>query len=227
MRLAFVLGITTVALASEAAALPFIPFSECEIVVTQGACPATCIEDSVPVVRLSPAGNWDQVTFNLVVRDALQQPWAGGTVVLVESEGDVRIAAGGATSAVTATDGSATVTLSAASGHGTVIVCVDEVAMCRVVVRSPDVATGVGPSACGPNGAVSGSDITNASCGFISVFGPVTEETSGYDLNCDGVVSVKDIVGTICPPFGRAGGVLQHFGDTGALASPTICTFSP
>jgi hypothetical protein len=210
--------------------VPFPPLSTCTVTVTQFPPRPACFNDWEPdVVRLTPAGSnavpvFDRVSITVRVRDANNDVVPGALVSFAEQEEarKLNIANGGATTAMTDTDGLATVALHAASGNGRVALCADGVPLCNLQVRSPDVEKcgitilcGIGTAA----SSVSGCDITHATCGFLVNFGPVTVgDNEGYDLDCSWSVSGPDITGQL-----GKGGVLQYFGDIGTLGSQNAC----
>lgn len=204
--------------------------SSCEVVITQGACPLPeCIASSPPVVRLCPAGGFDQVDFRVVVRDSLGTPLAGIPLKPVERTGSVNLRNGGYTTPSTNANGEATVSITAGSGFGRVGVCAGGVLLiCEIAARSPDVATNHIPANCplttSGTSFVNGTDYTNWNCGFGRRFGAVTiGVNSDWDLDCSEVVNSADIFGNVCPPFGRAGGLIQHFNHGGQLGPKNVC----
>ena len=207
--------------------VPFPPLSTCTVTVTQFPARPVCLTASEPVVRLTPAGStanpvFDRVSITVRVRGATGVPVSNAVVVLSEVSGNVNITSSGATTAVSDATGLATVSLHAASGYGRVALCADGVQLCNLQVRSPDVNQsdifncGFGTA----SSCVSGTDITNPSCGFLVHFGPVTQGVNdGFDLSCDGDVSGADINGQL-----GKGGVLQYFGDCGTLGGKNACS---
>lgn len=198
--------------------------SSCAIVITQAPPMPRCIDNFQPdVVRLSPASAavppHDEASFSVVVRDANGDPIEGALVKLSEM-GNLNMANGGSTTATTASDGAATIGLSAASGYGRVRLCADGVALCEVAVRTPDInrsaqvtvmcLVGTGAS------SVAGADITNPTCGFLVNFGLATPGVNDHcDLDCSGAVNGFDINGP--------SGVMRYFGDTGTLGPFSTC----
>jgi hypothetical protein len=226
--LAILLGVASHALGS----VPFPATSTCTISVTQYASRPACISNWEPdVIRLTPAGSnavppADRASISVRVRDQTGTPVSGAVVRLSERyQGGLiylNISNGGSTTAVTDTEGLATVELHAASGNGIVDLCADGVALCSVQVRAPDVVRGGTVALCGLGtgaSAVAGADITNPACGFLIHWGAVTVGVNeGFDMNCDRNVSGPDITGQL-----GKGGVLQYFGDTGTLGSLNAC----
>ena len=214
------------------AGVPFPPFCTCTTTISQTPTATACITNFQPdVVRLTPAGTaaspflFDRVTVSTRVRDAVGDPVVGSTVLFAERSSVVNITNGGATSAMTDAEGSATITLEAASGHGLVAVCADGVALCSLEVRSPDANLGPSPTLhCGIGTgftSVSGSDINNPLCGFLANFGLVTPGiNNAWDLNCTNSVAGNDIIGG----FSNRGAVLGYFGDTGTLGARNDCS---
>lgn len=211
------------------AAFPYPPLCTCTVTITQFPPRPACIASFEPdVVRLTPAGSTatpaaDQAMVTVRVRDANNTVIANAIVELVEEAGTVNIADGGAPWAETDPFGLATVFLSGASGSGRIVLCADGVPLCRLSVRSPDVAKGATPELCGIGtgaSAVNGSDINNPVCGFLAKFGAVTPGINdGWDLNCDENVNGSDVIGIL-----GKGGVLQYFGDTGTLGAKNACS---
>jgi hypothetical protein len=212
------------------AGVPFPGTSTCTVTITQFPPRPACITLFEPsVVRLTPAGSnasplFDRVTIATRVRTADGEPVANALVTFTEQEIPRRlnIANGGATSAMTDSQGFASVTLHAASGYGRVALCADGVSLCELQVRSPDVTTNIITTPCGlgtGSSGVSGTDITHATCGYLVHFGSVTPGVNdGYDLNCDANVTGADVTGIL-----GKGGVLQYFGDVGTLGDQTSC----
>jgi hypothetical protein len=216
------------------AGVPFPSTSTCTISVTQYAPRPACIDNMEPdVIRLTPAGSnavppADRASITVRVRDEVGAAISGAVVRLKEPGQSgpfayLNIASGGSTTAITDAEGLATVSLHAGSGNGTVDLCADDVPLCSVQVRSPDVVRGGTTVGCGLGtgaSAVAGADITNPACGFLVHFGAVTVGVNeGFDMNCDWSVSGPDITGQL-----GKGGVLQYFGDTGTLGTLNACT---
>ncbi len=236
-KMSLVLGIVVslLGLPCVAAAQPDPAMSTCNVVIIQGPCPsAACLAAGGPVARLCPLGDWDKIEFRGVVRDAAAVPLAGILVKPVEvGASTLNLATGGFTTVLTNALGEFLITVGAGSGCGRVGVCVGGPLApiflnCSAIVRSPDVAGGPIPATCplptGVNSFVNASDITNGACGYIVKFGLVVPGFNDcYDLNCNGVVNASDINGTLCPPFGLNGGVLQHFGHGGLLGMRNTC----
>lgn len=201
--------------------------SSCEIVITQAACPRpACIASSPPVVRLCPTGGFDQVDFRVAVRDSLGTPLARIPLKPVERTGNVNLKTGSFTMPTTDTNGEATVSVTAGSGYGLVDICAGGVLLiCEIAVRSPDVAFGGLGSPCvfstTATSTVNAADYSIGSCGYGTKFGVVTiGVNSDWDLDCSGAVSAADIVGNVCPPFGQAGGLIQHWNHSGGPLGP-------
>jgi hypothetical protein len=138
-----------------------------------------------------------------------------------ELSGTVNIASGGATTAITDSEGLATIFLAGGSGSGSVAVCAGDTPLCPIQIRTPDVAgtpTGCALPTSGTS-FVNAADIVNPTCGFLAKFGPVTPGVNdGWDLTCDGSVNALDVTGVL-----GKGGVLQHFGHGAALGSLIGC----
>ena len=198
--------------------------SSCAVVINQAPLVPRCVNNFEPdVVRLSPAAAavppHDTATFNVVARDVNGDPIEGALVSLFES-GNLNIANGGATTALTASDGSASIAVSAASGYGRASVCVAGVDLCQVLIRTPDINRSAQPTVMCLVGtgasSVAGADITNPMCGFLVNFGSTTSGVNDHcDLDCSGAVNGFDINGP--------SGVIQYFGDTGTLGPFNTC----
>lgn len=217
-----------------AAGLPFAPFSTCRISIDQYPPRPGCVANFEPdVVRLCPAGSsgspvFDTVTFDLTICDALAQPYPNAIVGAYELSGTINIANGGATTATTDSRGKAIIVLSGGSGHGEVGVCAAGVLICKVNVRSPDVANHSLPTGCAMpttgSSIVNSSDKVNTLCGFTIHFGPVTVGSNdAWDLNCDNLVNSSDTGGQLVPGYGVSGGWLQHFGHASPLGAKSTC----
>jgi hypothetical protein len=209
--------------------VPFPPFSSCTVTVTQYPPRPSCLDDFEPdVVRLTPAGStasplFDRVSVSVRVRGTDGSVIPNALVSFYETSGVVNIASGGATTALTDSEGAAVVTLHAGSGYGRVALCADGVQVCYIDVRSPDVARTTLPTGCVlstvGSSFVSGVDLTHGICGFQSNFGPVTVgDNEMFDLSCDGVVNGWDVIGHL-----GKGGALQYFGDGGVLGAKNQC----
>lgn len=214
---------------SSSANVPFPFYSTCTITITQFPVRTPCLSMNFfpDVVRLTPEGStatpaFDRVSITVRARDANEVVVVGALVSLSEQSGIVNIADGGSTTAITDSEGLATIALHAASGYGRVALCADGVQICNVIVRSPDVTKSGAIALCGLGTSVSGvagEDILNPRCGFLTNFGPVTPgENDGWDLNCDNNVNGSDVTGSL-----SKGGVLQYFGDTGTLGTVNNC----
>ncbi len=237
ISLGTILGIaSTLVVASLALAGPPDPAtSTCTVTIVQGLCPApACLGGAVKIARLCPLPNWDRVEFRVTVRDAAGIPCPNVNVKpAVRPGGNLDLWDGGTSGGFTNAAGEAVAIATGAHGCGRLGVCaldgLDSVFLqCEVEVRSPDVAGGPTPATCpfpspGMMSFVNSSDVTNIACGFLVKFGPVGPNNACYDLNCNGFVNASDVNGTVCPPFGLNGGVLQHFGHGSGLGGPDTC----
>jgi hypothetical protein len=185
------------------------------------------VAGAVKIVRLCPLATWDHVAFRGIVRTAAGVPLPGVPVKPVELAGTVNLTTGQFTTVLTNAAGEFAVEVRAGSGCGRLGVCAGNVFLnCAVLVRSPDVAGGPTPAGCPLPAAgsfVNASDAVNPACGYLAMFGPVGPHNECYDLNCSGAVNAADVNGTICPPFGLNGGLLQHFGHGGAIDMKNTC----
>lgn len=129
---------------------------------------------------------------------------------------------GGATTAITDSEGLATIVLHGASGYGRVALCADGVLLCELQVRSPDVVKSAQAKSCVLGtafSAVNGSDIVHPLCGFLVNFGAVTAGVNdGYDFDCSGSVNGNDVLGGLFDT-----GMIRFFGDTGTLGARNEC----
>lgn len=222
-----VLGITACLASVAVAGIPFAPYSTCQISITQFPTRSQCINNFNPdVVRLCPSTatqQFDRVTLNLTILDALAAPVSGATVTAYETSGIVNIATGGSTSATTNASGKASIQVNQASGWGKIGACVGGVFICEFVVRSPDVAFSNLPAGCtvptSGTSFVNASDKTNPSCGFNVKFGVVTVGVNdSWDLDCSGIVNASDVTGTL-----GKGGYTQHVGHGAPLGAKSTC----
>jgi hypothetical protein len=176
---------------------------------------------------------WDRIEFRGTVRDAAGVPLPGIPVKPLEI-GASTLNLSSFTVAVTNAVGDFAIIVDGGSGCGIVSVCAGTAATgtavlaCRAMVRSPDVAHGPLPPNCplptAVNSTVNASDLTNPACGYLAKFGLVVPGFNDcYDLNCNGIVNASDVQGTLCPPFGVNGGVLQHFLHAGFLGMRNTC----
>jgi hypothetical protein len=159
----------------------------------------------------------------MTILDALAAPVSGATLTAYETSGTTNIATGGSTSATTAANGKASITVSQGSGVGRIGVCAAGVLICEVEVRSPDAAFSALASGCNlpttGTSVVNANDQTNPSCGFINKFGAITVGVnSSWDLDCSNIVNANDITGTL-----GKGGLLQHFNHGAPLGAKTTC----
>ncbi len=237
LKKGIILGVASclVSLPLAALAQPDPATSTCTVTILQGPCPSTpCLGMAPPVARLCPLPAWDRIEFRGVVRDAGGAVLPGLPVKPVEAPGASTLNLAVFTTDVTNALGEFFVRVDAGSGCGRLGVCVGPAAggavflNCFVNVRSPDVAGGGIPLTCplptGVNSIVNASDIINPACGFIVKFGLVVPGFNDcYDLNCNGFVNASDVNGTLCPPFGLNGGVLQHFLHAGFLGMRNTC----
>ena len=219
-----------VLVATALAGPPFPGTSTCTVTVTQFPIRPACMSNWEPdVVRLTPAGSaavplFDLVSVTVRVRNANYQVIPNAVVSFSEQEPalELNISNGGSTTALTDSEGLATISLSGAAGFGLVALCADGVPLCALQVRSPDIGKSGGPAGCGlgtVSSSVSGFDINDPACGFLVHFGPVVVgDNDGFDLNCDWSVNGADITGSL-----GKGGVLQYFGDTGTLGDQNPC----
>ncbi len=230
----FAIAVCLLTIPSLAAAQPDPATSTCNVTIFQGPCPITpCLGMAPPVARLCPLVAWDRIEFRGVVRDAGGAVLGGIPVRPVEA-GPSTLNLATFSTAITNALGEFVVTVDAGSGCGRLGVCAGNAATgftflnCFVNVRSPDVAGGPIPATCplptAANSFVNASDILNAACGYAAKFGAVVPGFNDcYDLNCNGFVNAADVNGTLCPPFGLNGGVLQHFGHGGFLGMRNTC----
>ena len=214
------------------AGVPFPPNSSCTITITQFFTRTACISLFQPdVIRLTPQGSsavpaGDRARVDLLLRDASGTPCAGAFVTFCETSGIVNIANGGATTALSNSEGRATVFLDGGSGYGLVAITADGVALCSLEVRTPDVARGSLPSMCDlPTSAasyVNFADVLNPVCGVLANFGTVTPGiNNGWDLSCDNNVNGVDAINC---GIGKCFSFLMMFGDGGVLGARNDCS---
>lgn len=182
--------------------------------------------DVVPIVRLCPAGDYDQITFQVTLRDVLGAPMNNYLLTLVEEDGSVNVVGGGPTG-TTNTSGYGEIALSSASGSGWVGICAGGSIMSSFEVRSPDVSGGGGaPENCSlPTGTsvVDTFDVTNTECGFDAKSGAVLSDVNRWwDLNGDDVVDSEDEDGWL-EGSSMVGGVTQHMAHAAVLGAENTC----
>jgi hypothetical protein len=165
----------------------------------------------------------------VTVRDAANVPCPGIALQPVVLAGNLNLATGGFTTAVTNAVGTGSITVSRGGGCGILAVCAFlpgavPITLCRVMVRSPDVNSGPLAAHCvAPQGTVNASDVTNGTCGFLPKFGPVVVGVNDcWDLDCNGAVNASDVNGSLCVGMGLEGGWVQHFGHVGALGAQEV-----
>lgn len=110
------------ATSSSSAGIPYAPLSTCRVTISQYPPRPACVTNFEPdVIRLCPstaAPGFDTASIDVTVLDALGMRLPNASVRFYEVSGLVNLATGGSTTAVTDSDGKATIGLARGSGYG-------------------------------------------------------------------------------------------------------------